>query len=218
MAKDTLTSKYFNNKVIFNSPKDYTIGDFVLDYQVAAGLTGAMDGSVIDLALVHPDSGSSQQALKARLSVRHEFLAQEAVFEVEQNEGSYSCLQVEYVVLKPQHTAQGLGIRMFAHQAYMAKTVGIQQIFLRAVADASYNGAYTWPRYGFQALMDVPDQAKFATLFPGVKDLAELMSTEQGRAWWKSKAFTLSMYFDLNEPICTDTLEAYMAEKGVQIV
>lgn len=186
----------------------------------AALLTGAMDNSVIDLHLSYPDDDRSKPALSAVLSVTHGYLARPAVYEISQSGTGYCCVTIDHVILKPEHTNQGLGLRMFVHQALTADTFAISNFFLRAVGPGPggvYNGSYTWPRYGFVPIMDEEEQAQFGRKFPDVIDLQGLMSTQAGRDRWRADPSTLSMFFDISDQYCLETLRSYMDQKGVRL-
>lgn len=220
MLIDEFSKRYFNQQVTFNSPLPYAVGEFELTPQVAATLTGAMDGSIIDLKLGYPDNDTSAPNLRAILSVTHGFLARPAVYEIAQSGTGYTCVTIDHVMLKPQYTNQGLGLRMFVQQAYTADILGISAIFLRAVGDGSggvYNGSYTWARFGFVPVVDEVELAQFRQKFPDVIDLAHLMSTEGGRARWRAEPSTLSMCFDIGDDYCWNTLNSYMDQKGVRL-
>jgi hypothetical protein len=220
MSRDPLTALHFNQRVTFTSPKPYTIGGYELDRTLAATLTGALDGSHIKLALEYPDNDHTKLASGAKISVVHPFLARTAEYVIAQTDTGYAWLTTHYVVLLPQYTNQGLGIRMFAHQAATADEVGISQIWLHALGTGSgsiYNGSYTWARYGFDGMLDARQEADFAKRFPGIANLDELMSTAQGRAAWKARPFSLRMCFDLTDQRCWDRLQAYMVHKGVAL-
>jgi hypothetical protein len=211
MLIDEISKRYYNQQVTFNSPSPYALGEFELTQEVVATLTGAMDGSVIDLQLAYPDNDTSVPASKAVLSVTHGFLARPAVYEIAQSGTGYTCVTIDHVMLKPQHTNQGLGLRMFVHQAFTAELLDISAIFLRAVGDGPggvYNGSYTWARFGFMPVIDEVELAQFRRKFPDVIDLADLMSTEAGRARWRAEPSAMSMCFDISDDCCWNTLNS----------
>jgi len=218
MLTDRLSTLHFNQRVTFDSPAVFSLAGEIIDTQTAALLTGALDGSTIKLELQYPENDSTQSALSAVLTVKHDYFARDAVYQLAQTDTGYTWLAIDYVVLKKQHANKGLGIRMFAQQAFTADRLGIHQISLRAVGtgrNGIYNGAYTWARFGFLPMMDEANKQEFEHRFPGVASLTDLMSTEQGRLRWRNECFTLSMYFEPGDNTCWETFVRYMAEKGV---
>ena len=218
MLSDNLSKRYFNQKINFICPLPFALAGTELTSEAVALLTGAPDGSTVTLELKYSGGDSSMPASSAVLTVKHEFFARDAIYEISQTSTGYSWVAIDYVVLKPQYTNKGLGIRMFAQQAFMADRLGINQIVLCAVGDGPngiYNGSYTWARYGFLPHMDNKQAEEFIRRFPGVADLTELMSTEHGRGRWRQDCFTLPMYFEPHDDTCWSTFLSYLVEKGV---
>lgn len=95
---------------------------------------------------------------------------------------------------------EGVGKQMFGRQVENAVAAGVKSIDTHAAGQfvagpdpnktyGTYNGYYTWPRYGYDAKL--PDSA-YAKLTGGLKEKADaggkmvssLMGTDEGRKWW----------------------------------
>lgn len=97
----------------------------------------------------------------------------------------------------------GKGALMFARQVENAHRMGVKNIDTSAAQGAGWNGYYTWARFGYNARLsastkaqltrarDLPDAARES------RDLHQLMSTKQGRDWWRENGEWTEMDFDL---------------------
>jgi hypothetical protein len=118
-------------------------------------------------------------------------------------------------------TGRGVGAEMFSKQASFAQESGfsyIQTYAAGAAGSTEYNGYYTWPRFGYDQSLatlsdDVNREAK--KVFPKAKSVLDVMSTAQGREWWKNNGERLTQArFDLTEGSrSTQVLAAYLEER-----
>lgn len=212
--RDEVTRKFFNANVDFSqndSKVAYTIGGVTVDATVAARLTGALDGSKITLDIV--------DEVSARFTVEHSFFNEPASWEIQQYEPDGSILLTYNIVLKPEHCNKGFGVRMFAHEAYTAKALGLSEIMLQAAGkvNSKYNGYYSWARYGFDNDLEQEERDVLPPKLRGALTVQDLMKTVDGRAWWKENGQTKLMSFCLSETSQWNVLESYLVEKGVKL-
>lgn len=88
----------------------------------------------------------------------------------------------------------GWGTQYLAREIAAAERLGIKRIVVdEAVGGpgAGYNGYYTWPALGFDApierLHTQPAYAELRKRWPDAKRLSDVMSTPEGRKFWKEK-------------------------------
>jgi hypothetical protein len=134
----------------------------------------------------------------------------------------------EYIRL--EDTGGGRGSDVFARQVEQCAANGVVQLQCHAArkndrgADA-FNGYYTWPRLGYdQDFEDLEMQGPTATrlvaeaqrLFPGADRVADLMTTKEGRDWWKANGTDLLVCrFDLREGSRSrQVLDTYLEERA----
>lgn len=127
-------------------------------------------------------------------------------------------------------TNKGLGTKIFLQQVRVAFDNGFENI--KAIASGNngsdYNGYYTWPRLGYDALLsrsmfsgskDVLNQADKLLNFSKNNKLriSDLMKTKDGRYFWKQYGSGMKMIFDLKpNSLSRRVLEKYAKEKGIK--
>ena len=113
--------------------------------------------------------------------------------------------------------ARGAGIKAFVAQIQTYRRAGYNTV--RTVAariDGSYNGYYTWARFGFDGdLTSRFWQNKLRRAGLGqITKVSELMENEAGRAWWRENGDTIEMEFDTRDgSYSMNVLELYLAER-----
>jgi GNAT superfamily N-acetyltransferase len=208
--RDPLTRQYFNGRIDFDAPDMFTMGGQLLDTPFAAKLTGAPDGSRIVMHL--DESGAGFEIHNSKMFARKgEFLLHAY------NAGGFTLLTKERLELREKFQHQGIGLRMFAQQAFAALDAGVRQIWLTALRAGAYNGYYAWARYGFDAELEWIHKQSFPPAFQGVRTLSELMATANGRDVWRAHGTTVQMCFELNDPRYFLALQNYMRVKGVTL-
>ncbi len=105
--------------------------------------------------------------------------------------------------MKTGQTGTGLGTKVFSDQVAWAKDMGFSYIKTDAARSANMNGYYTWMRQGYDAPVDSLDgttQRKIEQAYPQAKTVLDIMSTPEGREWWKENGtWTSGAVFDLTE-------------------
>ena len=86
-----------------------------------------------------------------------------------------------------------------------------------------HNGYYTWPRFGYDAELeddnfDTPVFKALSEKFSEARTLLDVMSTPEGRAWWKQNGGDVyHMKFDLSEGSRSMMIhEAYQSERAAK--
>jgi hypothetical protein len=100
--------------------------------------------------------------------------------------------------------------------------LGVDRIETVAARGPEGNGYYTWPRFGYDASLDLASTVDYKAVesalpqsLKGAARVSDLMATEEGRAWWKANGDTIHMTFDLQEgSLSRRVWEAYKAEKA----
>lgn len=129
------------------------------------------------------------------------------------------------IEVKPEYREKGLGSEIFTNQVRELQKNGFSYIEADLSRAEGMNGYYTWPRLGYDAplssaLSEYGDEEDFAKdirkLFPGTETILDLMSTQEGREWWKKNGVSIDKgRFDLTSGSRSlQVLEAYQKEKG----
>lgn len=112
-------------------------------------------------------------------------------------------------------TGKGLGVLVFARQVQAAVNLGVEEIYCYAERNPDLNGYYTWPRLGFDAELPTGLRTKLA-ISDGPKWLRDLMTSSEGRAWWRKHGCTILARFCVREgSYSMKQLESYLREKGL---
>jgi GNAT superfamily N-acetyltransferase len=207
-TRDIETRRYFNQQVSFDANEPLAIGDRFIDLDLAARLTGAPDGARI---VMNSSDG------KARFLVFHRFFDRASEYEVEATDTGFVLISNLSTMLKKRYQNRGLGLRMFAYEAHAARELGIHQIWLWAARNDHYNGYYSWPRYGFDALLEPNIISTLPPEYHNAKGVQQIMATEAGRGVWRRFGVGQMMCFDVTDERSWKVLEAYMNLKGVSL-
>ena len=111
---------------------------------------------------------------------------------------------------------QGIGANMLLNQIEAAKKHEFKNIKTEAYKDkdGKWNGYYTWARYGY----DFENKEIFSSFAKEngrkEKSIIELMSTEEGRTFWRKKGVTFDAIFDVNNNNQINILTNYINEKN----
>lgn len=125
----------------------------------------------------------------------------------------------------------GLGARVFADQVEACRAAGLTSIKCHAAKEnpedyeKPHIGYYVWPRFGYDMSLaddkgihesDAKTYAAAREKFPEAKTVLDVMSTPEGRKWWKQNGTdALNMRFDLsNGSRSMKVFQAYQAEKA----
>lgn len=189
------TASLFKQDVFFenNTKEHFVIGDTVVSQSELAQLSGAIDGSLLSVL----QSGADYLNIFIENSDIYQSMVRTLMIENNQ-----LILKNETQILKDNARGKGIAVFALREQIRAAKRLNISKIKTFAVGDASheyYNGYYTWARFGFNA--DIPPQLrkKLPKHLTSATDIADLMSTKEGRAWWKNNGSDINLTFDLSD-------------------
>lgn len=214
-TRDALTQEYFNSAVeVDTGGKTFSLHGKNLTPEDFVGLTGAPDETVIKVQYI---SGLLQ------ITAKNEdfFIDGEAQCSLVLGEdGQKSLLFDDYIGIR-RELAPGLGLRLFAIQAFSAAYLGLSSIELMAAGSAEsekYNGYYTWARYGFDADLTADERATLPKTLGTSQRVADLMDTQEGRQWWYEHGSERYMEFVLKpDSRSWTTLLAVLDEKEVRL-
>lgn len=182
-----------------------------------ARLTGAPDGARIRLDKGGYSGLGSSGGGPIRAEIKHPEYERISERTIDKANG-----QIHNDLLKLKKTApDGLGTRIFASQVQEAAAQGFKTIVTYAAGDArqaGWNGYYTWPRLGYDALLQPWEASRLPPNLRGATTVLDVMATPEGRAWWKANGAGREMTFDLRPGSRSrKTLDAYLAEKNIQL-
>lgn len=135
-------------------------------------------------------------------------------------------------IINNSFEGKGSGLAMFGRQVENATKWGFTHIETYAAGqgsgttgerppEGSYNGYYTWPRFGYNGKVyheDIarmpPDVQRNANAAGGM--ISGVMSTKEGRDWWLGHGDSLNVKFDLTPgSYSQDTLNTYLKHRGI---
>jgi hypothetical protein len=153
-----------------------------------ASLTGAPDDAKVEV-------GASGGALY--LEMRDPAAAYRAYYYVRRNAAQLAVVNDGFCIAIRGLQRCGLGLRIFLRQFAAAVALQVARITVVAGRRHDENGYYTWPRFGFEALLP----ARLRRMLPiGLKHactVLDLMECERGRRWWREYGVTIAAVFDL---------------------
>jgi hypothetical protein len=110
-------------------------------------------------------------------------------------------------VVDDETAPEGFGTSCLAREVEQASKLGVAYIETHAAGywgNTEFNGYYTWPRLGYDQTLDVLAQdrgsghtdgeqvaKKAREAFPDAESVLDIMSTAEGREWWKKNGCDL---------------------------
>jgi GNAT superfamily N-acetyltransferase len=208
--RDNLTKTYFNGLVDVRD-FDGIMPILGITATEAANMIGAADGSLIELTAV--DNAYEFEVTGP--------LLQNAMMRRLRTDVSGHVMHNDHFALKPAFRGQGIGARSFALQVAALSTLGITRIKTYAAGSSvekAYNGYYTWPRLGYDAPLTAQEIAALPPALQSARSVLDLMTSEAGRAWWKTHGGPRVMVFDLSPGSRSQrVLQAYLKNKGIRL-
>lgn len=231
--RDEVSKKWFNGK--FKSvkiDKDSHIlvremfGKSIDKYELAR-LTGAPDQSEIEIRSIFKT---------LYIDVRHPFINNMMrTLKLNPNTGAVILENYVFKTVKDGTVPSNLAGRVLYKEMNQARKLGINTVITHGVGDNgirnSWNGYYTWPRYGFNAKIPTEsmrqirriDESEFADKqefdqIMTATSILDLMKTEKGRKIWQLFGQDVHLTFD-TDPKSSNykTLVAYLHEKGIRL-
>ena len=211
--RDELTQKYFNGKATVDTGGTvFEINGKVLSDADYIGLTGAPDGSAIAVR-----QGVAGVELVAKNPAMFDWPAEYSLVALS---GTSDTMLLDETIMIKKGLPAGIGLRLFGRQAVAAERLGIETIALEAAGSATsstFNGYYTWPRYGFNAGLTAAEVVRLPKHLGQAATVADLMNSESGRRWWLANGTGRFMEFDLTAGSRSwQTLHTVLQEKGVK--
>jgi hypothetical protein len=184
-------------------------GRAVADEELAASV-GAIDGATLTVRV--------RKGGELFVEIAHPLIVrQERGFRRDANGELYIW---NYHFEKRHDAPPGVGLLSFRTQVKGARRLGVQRIELWAAGDfkdRSYNGYYTWARFGFDAPLTQEEKRRLSALsqFVGAQTVNDLMKCG-GRQWWRDNGSARKMRFDLNEDSSMmRVFNDYLEDKGL---
>jgi hypothetical protein len=180
----------------------------VSDDELAAAV-GALDGAALEVRVSRGD--------ELLVTINHPWIVKQARRFKRDRQGVLHLVNEHFE--KRRDAPAGVGIESFRRQVEGARRMGIQRIELWAqgeLNDTSYNGYYTWARFGFDAPLSIPEQEKCLRATgqkaASLNDLAENRQLH----WWRAKGTARTMRFILDDDSrMMRIFKNYLKEKGL---
>ena len=128
---------------------------------------------------------------------------------------------IEFILNPSLDKGLGKGTEIFSNQVKEFQKQGFKELKTTAAKSDIYNGYYTWARLGYE-MSDQEDKERLKIDLSSSKNkkinsansLQELMTTSEGRDYWKKNGFKFEGTFDLSEGSKSQfILNKYMEEK-----
>ena len=120
----------------------------------------------------------------------------------------------------PGLRGKGLGIRAFMRQVQAAQALRLTRFELWAAGhpgDQTHNGWLTWPKFGFDALLNRLDLAALPRAYAGARTLNDIMRLK-AHAWWAKQGAERAMIFYLHDDSSMmEQFRRYLNEKGLTL-
>lgn len=180
----------------------------VADEELAAAV-GALDGAAL--------SGSVRKGRELFVEIAHPLIVrQERGFRRDANGELYIW---NHYFEKRHDAPPGVGLRSFKTQVEGARQLGVKRIELWAAGDyndRSYNGYYTWARFGFDAPLTTADRILLPAELAGASTVNEIIDLG-GNGWWKRHGSARKMVFHLAEnSSMMRVFRNYLNKKGIR--
>ena len=118
-------------------------------------------------------------------------------------------------IYRPSMRGKGLGLRVFTKQLHQAKRMGARRIDTTAGRNPGENGYYTWPRFGFDAMLPFEIRPSLPPDLRHAQTVLDLMESEEGRTWWRQHGTAIEASFDLADHSRSwQVFQRYRAERA----
>ncbi|QDQ28316.1 hypothetical protein FNU76_19255 [Chitinimonas arctica] len=213
--RDNLTKSLFNNEVGLVCDGSHMFEGHYIDTSLAAELTGAMDGSRIDLRIT---------ATAASFLISHPVLLSKTERILHFDNGRF-WMENHGLSIKKEKRKCGLGIRIFARQALAAKALGARRIVMPVAGGIQgaeqLDSELVWIKFGFISTLPFDIRARIgfsAGEFSNVRTLQQLFALPSGAQWWAENGHPFRMEFDTaDNSYSWSTLTAYLNRKNITL-
>ncbi len=186
-----------------------------LDSAMWARLVGAPDGATVHvLPSPAPDYRHGVQ-----LRVDHPWLDGAAIRYVFEDLDGDVAMVNDWLRVRGDAPA-GVGTRMLAIQAHMARSLGVLYIAAEAVGapGSTSNGYYTWARLGFDGPLPAQLRAVLPAEWRTAQRVLDIIESPAGPQWWRAHGRRFEGIFDLRaESRSWRVLQGYTSEKGIVV-
>lgn len=196
-----------NMKALLGNKAD-KFGGTIADF---GKLIGAVDGSTIDV--------EGLVGGRVRIKATHDALGITQTRTIFRN-GSGE-LEIHNDYFRADGAPAGTGVNVFARQVAAARKLGINKISVDATGSPTsdtYNGYYTWPRFGYDRPLYHSDLEHAPSSLQGAHTMQELFAKPGGAQWWKDHGSGSSLTFNLAaDSVSSTALAKYVKYKGYKI-
>lgn len=216
-----------------NYEESYAIEATDTAFNRVVGAKRAKDPAFVASIVGAPDNAKVTKIVSFRgrpvINIKHaDFNAKRTLYK--DKDGNKVIENTEFF-MKESAQGKGIGTQVFTDQVNYAKDNGFNYIKCHAAKASAkpppYNGYYTWARMGYDQSLSDPkgirkgeEHVWKATRekFPEAKTVLDVMSTKEGRDYWKANGVDmLNARFDLTPGSRSlRVLEAYEAERAAR--
>lgn len=119
--------------------------------------------------------------------------------------------------VKPEHQGKGIGSESFGRQVEHARKLGVQSLTTHADRGPTLSGYHVWPRMGYTGPIPKPIAERLPKSLGHAKDVADLMRSKAGRAWWKKNGGDVELRFDPGKGSRSSKIwDAYQGQRNGQ--
>lgn len=162
-----------------------------IDEKLAAKITGAPEGSMIEISKRYGDP---------TIQIANEKIADFYCTIIKSRQGK-PILYIESLGIKKTNQQMGIATDILKMQIQECRNNGFEAIkcYAMRLDEAEYNGYYTWARLGFDAELIPQEQKELEKELGKVETIQDIMKTEKGRQWWKLNGWSFDAKFDLSD-------------------
>lgn len=120
--------------------------------------------------------------------------------------GSGVLLNIDTKIIFQKHQRRmGIGLQCFVRQVNWCERLGIKSAHTFGGRDHNENGYYSWPRYGFDAVLPIEWRneifldKRIPTRVKRAVSVLDVMATETGREFWRNQGIALALHFDCEQ-------------------
>ena len=130
----------------------------------------------------------------------------------------HGVLQLHNDYFRIEKAGKGEGSRAFVDQVEAAARLGIDHLDTWAVRSKSFNGYYTWPRFGYDGVLEPRHINRVKReLGADVTTVQDLFAVPGGIAWWEKRGASIDLQFDLApDSLSMRAMKLYMAEAAAK--
>jgi hypothetical protein len=193
----------YNLLMIFSrKPKRPAVADL-------AGMVGATDDAHVIVSGTHDLNGES-----INIVTNHPKYYTSRILKKD-DEGRVTLFAEKFDVAVSERGKGNFGPQVFGRMVEQASSMGVDRIVTTASRSPNENGYYTWARFGYDAPLNRKEKEVLPATLGHAERVSDLMTTEEGRRWWKDHGSTKKMTFNLKDGSRSRKVwTAYLQEKA----